>query len=79
MVVDETALPGYAVPVPQQDNDTDCGVFMLESLERLIRGGKLGIPEDQDFRSYSEDWFDATLVPRKRLEIQKLILAQKPN
>ncbi|KAL9184493.1 hypothetical protein ACHAXT_012463 [Thalassiosira profunda] len=30
-------MPGFAAAVPQQDNTKDCGVFMLENCERMLR------------------------------------------
>jgi Ulp1 family protease len=36
---DEINLPLIQVTVPQQDNSTDCGVYLLSFVESFLRGG----------------------------------------
>lgn len=33
---DNKTFPGYAVPVPQQDNYSDCGLFVLQFVEEFF-------------------------------------------
>merc|ERR1719464_2179367 len=30
-------MPGFSAAVPQQDNTKDCGLYMLENAERMLR------------------------------------------
>jgi len=31
-------MPGFAASLPQQDNTKDCGIYMLENVERMLQG-----------------------------------------
>ncbi|KAH9415721.1 uncharacterized protein LOC142646254 [Dermatophagoides pteronyssinus] len=60
--------------VPQQQNSYDCGLFVLEYIERFLKD-----PEDIYNRllrdkSALHDWFDSTTLHHKRAKIQQIIL-----
>lgn len=74
----KTTMPGCQVKVPQQNNFTDCGLFLLEYVEQFFKN------PFTDFRLPHKshvNWFHQDLVTRKREEIAKLIqmLLKKNN
>jgi sentrin-specific protease 7 len=63
-------LFGNQVKVPQQNNFTDCGVFLLQYVEQFFKD------PIKDFRIPIKalvNWFHQDVVTRKREEIAKLI------
>nr|XP_046913832.1 sentrin-specific protease 6-like [Dermatophagoides farinae] len=64
--------------VPQQQNTYDCGLFVLEYIERFLKA-----PEDiynkllQD-KSSLHDWFESETLHHKRAKIQQIILNMLP-
>lgn len=63
-------LPGNQVKVPQQNNFTDCGLFLLQYVEQFFKD------PIKDYRipiKTQQNWFHQDLVTRKREEIAKLI------
>ena len=71
-------IPGFSPVVPQQPNETDCGVYMLEMIDRLV-GSPVQITETflaskaRLESPFSKTWFDARDCLRKRTEIRTLI------
>ncbi|XP_027028551.2 sentrin-specific protease 6 isoform X2 [Tachysurus fulvidraco] len=63
------AMNGWSVQVPQQDNHTDCGVYVLQYVESFITNPPRTFHPDMDLR----DWFSQTLVKKKRERIKRLI------
>ncbi|XXQ35773.1 Ubiquitin-like protease family profile domain-containing protein [Plasmodiophora brassicae] len=69
-----TTMPGVVVQVPQQANDCDCGLFLLEYVERFLERPfeDLSRPAVANHR----DWFDAAAVgDNKRDELRALLLS----
>lgn len=63
-------LYGNQVKVPQQNNFTDCGLFLLQYVEQFFKD------PIKDFRipiKSQLNWFHQDLVTRKREEIAKLL------
>ena len=62
-------LPGNQVKVPQQNNFTDCGLFLLQYVEQFFKD------PIKDYRIPIKipNWFHQELVTRKREEIAKLL------
>lgn len=71
----QTNLPGYTAAVPQQDNTKDCGVYMLEIIERMLASP----PEvDSDFvkkkcKVFAKDLFGKDVIEQKRDDILQLV------
>ncbi|XP_063701082.1 uncharacterized protein LOC134831309 [Culicoides brevitarsis] len=63
-------LPGHCLKVPQQNNFTDCGLYLLQYVEEFyanpIKDWRLPIKGLQN-------WFDALTVTKKREDISKLL------
>ena len=75
-LITKTNLPHFQVVVPRQRNLSDCGVFVLEYMEKFL--------EDPDYvlTNIGEDieklnWFPKTIIEEKRDEITRLILKIK--
>lgn len=71
-------IPGHSVKVPQQNNFTDCGLYLLQYVEQFYRDPV------KDFHipiKNLTNWFDPLVVTRKREEISMLLkeLVQKYN
>lgn len=71
-------LKGGSPPVPAQANETDCGLYMLEWVERLLMGGELVV--NQDFVTangnvppFGKTAFPQALIDEKRHDYQSLI------
>eukprot|EP00984_Skeletonema_dohrnii_P028820 scaffold18969_cov205-Skeletonema_dohrnii-CCMP3373.AAC.1 len=72
-------MPGFSAAVPQQDNAKDCGVYMLEMAERMMRNTpqidnefvkKKGASKNNFFGSNS---FNKDVIVQKRDDIHQLI------
>ncbi|XP_053366356.1 sentrin-specific protease 7 [Clarias gariepinus] len=63
------AMKGWRVQVPQQDNHTDCGVYVLQYVESFITNPPKKFHSSMDLR----DWFSQRLVKKKREKIKRLI------
>ncbi|XP_037723454.1 ubiquitin-like-specific protease 1C [Drosophila subpulchrella] len=63
-------MPGHRVEVPQQENLTDCGLYLLQYVEQFftkpIKDYRLPITE-------LVEWFDLLTVTKKREDIANLI------
>uniref|UniRef100_A0A1B0AK03 Ubiquitin-like protease family profile domain-containing protein n=1 Tax=Glossina pallidipes TaxID=7398 RepID=A0A1B0AK03_GLOPL len=63
-------MPGHCVKVPQQNNLTDCGLYLLQYVEQFfndpIRDYRIPIKQ-------LANWFDTITVIRKREDISKLL------
>lgn len=69
-VYNKTNTLGNQVKVPQQNNFTDCGVFLLQYVEQFFKD------PIKDFRipiKSQVNWFHQDIVTRKREEIAKLL------
>ena len=71
-------MPGFSAAVPQQDNAKDCGVYMLEMAERMMRNP----PEiDNEFvkkkgaskNFFGNNSFSKDVIAQKREDILQLI------
>ncbi|XP_053538793.1 sentrin-specific protease 6 isoform X5 [Ictalurus punctatus] len=62
-------MRGWSVQVPQQDNHTDCGVYVLQYVESFITNPPRTFNPAMDLR----DWFPQKLVKKKRERIKRLI------
>jgi sentrin-specific protease 7 len=63
-------MPGCCVKVPQQNNYTDCGLYLLQYVEEFFSH------PIKDFRlpvRSLQNWFETIVVTRKREEIAALI------
>jgi Ulp1 family protease len=75
-LITKANLPHFQVVVPRQRNLSDCGVFVLEYMEKFL--------EDPDYVLMNIDsdieklnWFPKTIIEEKRDEITRLILKIK--
>lgn len=73
----QTNLPAYTSAVPQQDNTRDCGVYMLEIVERLIANPPT---VDHEFvknkcKVFAKDLFTKNVIEQKRDDILQLALS----
>ncbi|KAL9905536.1 sentrin-specific protease 6 veloren isoform 2-T3 [Glossina fuscipes fuscipes] len=63
-------MPGHCVKVPQQNNFTDCGLYLLQYVEQFfndpIRDYRIPIKQ-------LASWFDTITVTRKREDISNLL------
>jgi len=70
-------LPCASPPVPAQANETDCGVYMLEWIERLVREGLVVTKEFVEAKGnvppFGKTAFSQSLMDRKRNDFQSLI------
>jgi hypothetical protein len=69
-------LQGNQVKVPQQNNFTDCGLFLLQYVEQFFKD------PIKDFRipvKNLQTWFHNDVVTRKREEIAQLIKSLSPE
>ncbi|KAM7357797.1 sentrin-specific protease 6 veloren isoform 2-T7 [Cochliomyia hominivorax] len=63
-------MPGHCVKVPQQNNFTDCGLYLLQYVEQFFKD------PIRDYRvpiKQLAQWFDTLTVTRKREDISNLI------
>ncbi|XP_059614832.1 uncharacterized protein LOC132260612 [Phlebotomus argentipes] len=64
-------MPGHSVKVPQQNNFTDCGLYLLQYVQEFfanpIKDYRLPIKQLQN-------WFSTIVVTRKREEISNLLM-----
>ncbi|KPU78983.1 uncharacterized protein Dana_GF10888, isoform B [Drosophila ananassae] len=69
-VFNKDNMPGHCVKVPQQNNFTDCGLYLLQYVEHFfsdpIRDYRLPIKQ-------LTNWFDFLTVTKKREDIANLI------
>ncbi|XP_011189450.2 uncharacterized protein LOC105216578 isoform X1 [Zeugodacus cucurbitae] len=69
-VFNKDNMPGHCVKVPQQNNFTDCGLYLLQYVEHFfkdpIRDYRLPIKQ-------LSNWFDTLTVTRKREDISQLL------
>lgn len=69
-VFNKLNMPGHCVKVPQQNNFTDCGLFLLQYVEQFFK---------EPVRDYHlpikqlVNWFETIIVTRKREEISDLL------
>ncbi|XP_036335926.1 uncharacterized protein LOC118746207 [Rhagoletis pomonella] len=63
-------MPGHGVKVPQQNNFTDCGLYLLQYVEQFFKD------PIRDYRvpiKQLSNWFDTITVTRKREDISQLL------
>lgn len=63
-------MPGHCVKVPQQNNFTDCGLYLLQYVEQFFKDPV------RDYRvpiKQLANWFDTLTVTRKREDISNLL------
>ncbi|XP_034480938.1 sentrin-specific protease 6 isoform X3 [Drosophila innubila] len=63
-------MPGHCVKVPQQNNFTDCGLYLLQYVEQFFK------EPIKDYRlpiKQLTNWFDFLTVTKKREDIAQLI------
>ncbi|KAL7873348.1 hypothetical protein AOLI_G00124190 [Acnodon oligacanthus] len=63
------AMNGWSLQVPQQHNNTDCGVYLLQYVESFLMSPPQILHSAMDL----SDWFPQKLVKQKRKKIKKLI------
>ncbi|KAK6304194.1 hypothetical protein J4Q44_G00247800 [Coregonus suidteri] len=64
------AMRGSNPQVPQQDNYSDCGVYLLQYVESFFQNP----PQDFESPMDLKEWFPLMQVKRKRADIRKLVL-----
>lgn len=64
-------IPLYLLKLPLQNNQWDCGLFVLEYAERFIKNPKVFNP--QPAKSFS-NWFDIEELENKRYLLKNIIL-----
>ncbi|XP_034153136.1 sentrin-specific protease 6 isoform X1 [Esox lucius] len=68
--VSKDTMRGFNPQVPQQDNFSDCGIYLLQYVESFFQNP----PQDFEPHMNLKEWFPLQRVKRKRAEIRKLIL-----
>lgn len=68
-------LPSYSISVPQQDNTKDCGVYMLENVERMMTNPPT---VDNDFvkntcKLFAKELYRKDVIQKKREDILQLL------
>ncbi|KAL2080805.1 hypothetical protein ACEWY4_022658 [Coilia grayii] len=63
-------MEGSSCPVPQQDNSSDCGLYLLHYAETFLKDPVVNF----DLPLCLERWFSRQQVRRKRDEIRNLVL-----
>lgn len=69
-VFNKDNMPGHCVKVPQQNNFTDCGLYLLQYVEQFFKD------PIRDYRvpiKQLAEWFDTLTVTRKREDISNLL------
>ncbi|XP_017863621.1 PREDICTED: sentrin-specific protease 6 isoform X3 [Drosophila arizonae] len=69
-VFNKDNMPGHCVKVPQQNNFTDCGLYLLQYVEQFFKD------PIKDYRlpiKQLTNWFDYLTVTKKREDIAQLI------
>ncbi|XP_067645133.1 uncharacterized protein velo isoform X2 [Eurosta solidaginis] len=69
-VFNKDNMPGHCAKVPQQNNFTDCGLYLLQYVEHFFKD------PIKDYRlpiKQLSNWFDTITVTRKREEISHLL------
>ncbi|KAL1378285.1 hypothetical protein pipiens_015681 [Culex pipiens pipiens] len=76
-VFNKNNMPGHCVKVPQQNNFTDCGLYLLQYVEHFF----LDPIKDYRIPIKLQDWFDTITVTKKREDISNLLkeLIRKHN
>lgn len=78
-IINADTLPGISPPVPVQTNTKDCGVYMLEIIERIMEHPPVvtkkfvrrkGVLESSPF---GNEWFEKKVTDFKRVQMQGLI------
>jgi Ulp1 family protease len=67
---DKMALVGHIIECPQQTNRYDCGLFMMEFVERFFAQSPL---QHLNTSLDLSQWFDAAIIKEKRKEIALVI------
>jgi Ulp1 family protease len=62
-------IPGCHAKLPIQQNNCDCGVFILQYIEEIIRDFPKKVP------IMREDWFNPEAIMKKRQDIRSKICA----
>ncbi|XP_055027504.2 sentrin-specific protease 6 isoform X1 [Misgurnus anguillicaudatus] len=63
-------MDGWSPRVPQQDNYTDCGIYLLQYTESFLKNPPQSFHPSMDLN----DWFSRKTVKEKRKQIKRLIL-----
>ncbi|XP_051725153.1 sentrin-specific protease 6 isoform X2 [Ctenopharyngodon idella] len=63
-------MKGWNPLVPQQDNYTDCGIYVLQYVESFLKDPPQTFHNNMDLNG----WFSQRTVKRKRRQIKRLIL-----
>ncbi|XP_057200647.1 sentrin-specific protease 6 isoform X2 [Triplophysa rosa] len=63
-------MDGWSPLVPQQDNYTDCGIYLLQYVEKFLKDPPQTFYPNMDLN----DWFSQKTVKKKRQQIKRLIL-----
>ncbi|RXN07189.1 dihydropyrimidinase-related 5 [Labeo rohita] len=63
-------MNGWSPHVPQQDNFTDCGIYLLQYVESFLKDPPQTFHCNMDLKA----WFSQRTIKRKRKQIKRLIL-----
>uniref|UniRef100_W4VR71 Putative sentrin/sumo-specific protease senp7 n=1 Tax=Corethrella appendiculata TaxID=1370023 RepID=W4VR71_9DIPT len=69
-IFNKNNMPGHCVKVPQQNNFTDCGLYLLQYVEHFF------IDPIRDYHipiKHLQDWFETITVTKKREDISNLL------
>jgi len=66
-------FPAYNLQVPQQQNGSDCGIFLLHFVEKFCTE----LEPRTEHESYSDEWFSQTEIDHKRDHIRAIIIRLK--
>ena len=70
----KSACTGHVIKVPQQENYTDCGCFLLQFAEEFIRAIPKGIVNKiQEHHNDMSDWFPSSLAQSRREVMRKRV------
>ncbi|KAG0577287.1 hypothetical protein KC19_5G145300 [Ceratodon purpureus] len=72
-------IPGKKVPVPLQENESDCGLFILHYIRKFVENApktmKISDVEDrlEDLGVFGREWFSPVEASNLRASIQKIL------
>ena len=70
----KSSCTGHVVKVPQQENYTDCGCFLLQFAEEFIRAIPNNIVQTIESKNYDmSDWFPSSLAQSRREIMRKRV------
>lgn len=65
--------------VPEQPNNDDCGVYLLHNIEQFFENTNETLRKLKKDNKILKDWFEHSVITRKRKSIKELLISLKVN